>query len=211
MAGFDVFGKKWKGIWEQFAEESGGTFIDGKFWNKHRIEIPHEAWTMTLDTHTVSNGKSSVTYTRVYAPYQVNREFKFKIYKQHIFANIGKMFGMEDIEIGYPEFDDKFIIKGNNKQLLKQFFEPDDIRGILKIQPSMNFQIRDRYDDRMFKKEYPHRVQDICYRTTGIIKEPEWMHDLCTLVSLSLDRLVEIGCATEMEPKRPKYQTNGFR
>lgn len=205
MAGIDFFGKKRKAIWKSFAEEVNGEFVEGNFWRRYRIEIPHDLWTLYIDTYTVSNGKSSTTYTRVYAPYRSAQSFQFNIFQRNVFTDIGKVFGMEDIEVGYPEFDKKFIIKGNDPRYLRQFFEPDPIRGILMLQPSMRFMTRDRIDDRLPRKRYPDRVQDLCYRTVGIIKDPEWLHDICTLVSSSLDQLVEMGCALPQTPEKPPY------
>ena len=44
--------------------------------------------------------------------------FRFKIYRKTVFSGLGKMLGMQDIEVGYADFDEAFIlIKTANRSL----------------------------------------------------------------------------------------------
>ena len=73
-------------------------------------------WTITLDTYTESTRRQShVTYTRMRAPYVNPEGFRFTIYRKGFFSDLGKLLGMQDIEVGDPEFDEAFIIKGNDE------------------------------------------------------------------------------------------------
>ena len=49
------------------------------------------------------------------APYVNPDGFRFTIYRQGVFSDIGKWLGMQDVTVGCPEFDEAFIIKGNNE------------------------------------------------------------------------------------------------
>ena len=49
------------------------------------------------------------------APYVNPEGFRFTIYRKGIFSELGKLLGMQDIEVGDPEFDEAFIIKGNDE------------------------------------------------------------------------------------------------
>lgn len=117
-----VFGPNQEEIWNQFAGEIGADFVNEGFWKGKKVVARFENWVVTLDTYTQSTGKTSTTYTRIRAPYINKDGFNFKIYKSGWFSDIGRTFGMQDVEIGYPEFDDKFIIKGNDESKLIELF-----------------------------------------------------------------------------------------
>lgn len=57
-------------------------------------------------------------------------DFKFAIHHQGLLAEIGKFFGMEDIETGYPEFDKKVIVKTNDPARVKEVFADSATRQV---------------------------------------------------------------------------------
>src|SRR5947199_210805 len=83
----------------------------GGFWGGGKVQAHVGPWTVTLDTHVVSNGETSTTYTRMRAPYVNPDGFRFTIYRKGFFSDLGKLLGMQDIEVGDPEFDEAFILK----------------------------------------------------------------------------------------------------
>ena len=102
-------------IWGQLANDIGGEYENGGFWRSDVLRYHSGEWEITLDTYTVNTGKSSTTYTRIRAPFVNKDGLYFKIYRKGVFSTIGKAFGMQDIEIYDPYFDDAFIIQGNNE------------------------------------------------------------------------------------------------
>lgn len=54
--------------------------------------------------------------------------FRFAIHEQHFTDEIGKFFGMQDVEIGYEDFDEKLIIKTNNAEKVRQIFSDPSVR-----------------------------------------------------------------------------------
>lgn len=56
--------------------------------------------------------------------------FRFAIHEQHFTDEIGKFFGMEDVEIGYNEFDKKLIVKTNDKVRLREIFSDGSVRKV---------------------------------------------------------------------------------
>ncbi len=71
-----------------------------------------------------SSGKSSVTYTVMEFSMPPDAAFPFHIYEAGFFSTLGKMFGMQDIEIGDEEFDRKFIIKCDHSDKLATLLTP---------------------------------------------------------------------------------------
>ena len=65
----NLFGPSRDEIWRQFATAVGGNMTEGGFWGGGKVEATHGQWIITLDTYTVSTGKSTIIYTRMRAPY----------------------------------------------------------------------------------------------------------------------------------------------
>ncbi|MEM7396086.1 MAG: DUF3137 domain-containing protein, partial [Verrucomicrobiota bacterium] len=130
-----VFGPSKDEIWSQIARDIGGHYQDGGWLGKDALRFRSGEWEITLDTYTVSNNNSSTTYTRMRAPF-VNRDnLYFKIYREGFFSSIGKFFGMEDIVIGDPYFDDNFVIKGNNEEKIRLMLHDDTLKQLIEAQP----------------------------------------------------------------------------
>src|SRR5262245_871079 len=108
------FGSSKDEVWRRLSQEIGAEFIEGGLWKGSKVQAHVGAWTVTLDIGASDeDGKTRVT--RIRAPYVNPEGFRFTIYRYSVFAELGKLLGMQDIEIGDPQFDDAFIIKGNNE------------------------------------------------------------------------------------------------
>lgn len=80
-----MFGPNQAEVWEKLCNEIGGTFIQGGLWKGNKVTVKVKEWTVTLDTYTVSTGKSSTVYTRMRAPYVNVDGFRFKVYRKSFF------------------------------------------------------------------------------------------------------------------------------
>ena len=194
----EIFGPSKDEIWSQISRDIGGEFIDGGFWKKDVLVYQHGEWTILLDTYTVSNGKSSTTYTRMRAPFVNKDGTYFKVYREGFFSAIGKFFGMQDIEIGDAYFDDQFIIKGNNPGTLKELFADQRIKDLIHLQPRIEFEIKN--DDGWFSTHFPEGVDQLYFSCVGIMKKTERLKALFELFSATLERLVEIDSAYACDP-----------
>ena len=200
MAKRRVFGKSKKEIWRQLAEQLDGEFIKGKWVRADRVEAFYEDWTVTLDTFTVDKS----TFTRIRAPYVNRDDFIFKIQREHFGHRIGKVFKMQDIEVGYPEFDKDFIIQGSDERKLKMMFANPKIRELINFQPKILLQLR-REAPLFYKPKFPEGVNELYYQVAGILKDIEQLHDLFDLFAHTLDHLCAIGTAYEDDPDFPYY------
>lgn len=70
------------------------------------------------------SGKSSATYTVMEFILPPSSAFPFHIYEAGFFSTLGKMLGMQDIEIGDDDFDRKFIIKCDHPDKLTVLLTP---------------------------------------------------------------------------------------
>ncbi len=193
-----LFGPSRDIIWSQIANDIGADYRDGGFWERDYISYQHGEWEIILDTYTQSTGKSSVTYTRMRAPF-VNRDsLYFKIYRAGFFSNMGKYFGMQDIEIGDEYFDKDFVIKGNDQLQVARLLVGDDIKALIERHPKIHFEIRD--DEGIFTKKYPEGVDELYFQCVGVLKNQARIKDLFDLFAFTLERLVAIDSAYAHDP-----------
>jgi hypothetical protein len=194
----EIFGPSKAEIWAQLSQEIGAEYEEGGFFKEGKVVLSHRQWEITLDTYTVHTGKSHITYTRMRAPY-VNRDsFRFNIYRRSIFSGIGKLFGVQDVEVGDAFFDDQFIIQGEPEHLVRSLLINGMIRQLIQNQKDIHFQIKD--DEGLFKKNFPEGVDELCFEVVGIIKDKERLKSLFDLFSLVLDELCRLGSAYETDP-----------
>lgn len=194
----EFFGPSRKEVWSELSEQIGADYIEGGFFGKNKVAARVKEWTITLDTYTVSTGKSSTTYTRMRAPY-VNRDgIWFKIYKAGIFSDIGRAVGLQDIETGFPEFDDNYVIKGNDEEKIRELFSKTSIRNLIQIQPRFRLEVKD--DEGWFGQYFPEGVDELYFSVAGIIKDIELLKALFELFADILDYMCEIGSAYEKSP-----------
>ena len=192
------FGPSKDEVWRQLSQEIGAEFVEGRFWKRNKVQAHVGPWTITLDTHTESSGESSTTYTRMRAPFVNPEGFRFTIYRKGFFSDLGKLLGMQDIEIGDPEFDDAFIIKGNDEDRVRALFSDPKIRQIIHAQPDIRLEVKD--SEGWFGPRFPEGVDELHFEVLGVIKDVEGLKALFDLFATVLDQLCRIGSAHRMSP-----------
>jgi hypothetical protein len=193
-----LFGPSRNEVWEQFAREIGATFDPGSTFRPSVVRAQTREWIVTLDTYTVSTGKSSTVYTRMRAPY-VNRDgFRFDVSRKHLFTGIAKFFGMQDVEIGDPWFDEQFVVKGTDVGRLQRLFGNARIRELLQAQPDVRLSVKD--DEGWFGTKFPEGVDELHFLALGVIKDVERLHGIYNLFAEVLEELCRMGSAYEEPP-----------
>ena len=192
------FGPSQKEVWSQLSKELEIEFVEGGFWRGNKVVAKVREWSITLDTYAVSTGKHTTVYTRMRAPFINKDGFRFKISRKGIFSGLGKLFGMEDIEVGFPQFDEDFIIQGNNPVKLQDLFANSKIRELVEVQPNILFQVKD--DEGWFGAEFPEGVDELYFQVPGVIKDLERLKTLFDLFAEVLNQLCVIDSAYEEDP-----------
>jgi hypothetical protein len=193
-----LFGPSQAEIWNQLAARIDAEFKPGSFARSSKVIAEVGEWTVTLDTYTESSGESAHTCTRLRAPY-INRDsFRFTIYPASIFTPLGKMFGMQDIEVGYPKFDDQMVVKAFNDARVRLLLSDRELCDQIMAQAGLQIQVRD--DEGWFATKFPENVDELCFTIPGFIKDIERLHDLFNLFARLLNRLCAIGSAYENDP-----------
>ena len=195
----ELFGPSRKEIWRQFSDEIGARYTEGGFWTGSKVEARHRQWTVTLDTFTRSDGETSTTYTRLRAPYVNKDGFRFTVYRKSIFSGLGKLLGMQAVEVGYPELDEGFIIQGTDETKLRALLANPRIRQLIEMQPNFYLTVKD--DEGWFGTHFPEGVDELYFNVVGVIKDLDRLKSLYYLFAEVLNHLCHIGSAYENDPK----------
>ncbi|MEL7534546.1 MAG: DUF3137 domain-containing protein [Bacteroidota bacterium] len=196
--GIARFGPQRKAIWRQVCKEIDAEFIPNRgFRGSHQIIAKHENWTIVIDTY--KRGKRP-RVTQIRAPY-VNRDgFEFRIYRRKAFSNLNKALGMQDIEVGFKQFDDDFIIQGNDVQKLRALFDNNWIRRFISWQPQI--MLWNEVDEEHYNNPFQEGMSELRFETEGIISHVQQLKDLYDLFAELLDHLCHIGSAYDDDPLR---------
>jgi hypothetical protein len=193
------FGPSKNEVLRQLSQEIGAEFVDGGYWKENKVQARLNPWTITLDFYAVRAQNQHIYYTRMRAPYINPENFRFSIYRKGIFSELGKLLGMQDIEVGDPEFDEAFIIKGNEETTVVRLFDNSKIREMIQAQPRIRLEVRD--NDGWFGSKFPADVDELYFRVVGVIKDVERLKALFDLFAAILDQLCQIGSASKEDPR----------
>ena len=192
-----LFSSKRTEVWKQFGSEIGAEFIEGGFWKGDKVIKKFKVWTIVLDYYVHSN-EGQHEYTRIRAPFISKDKFRFTIYRKGFFSGIGKMLGMQDIEVGYPDFDRDFIIKSNDEIKIRSLFANQKIRELIQAQPKMHLQIKE--NKRGLFKKLPNEFTEIYFQEINIIKDINRLKLLFSIFEEVLDYLCYLGSASKEDP-----------
>ena len=190
----ELFGPSKDEIWSQLSQEIGARFTKGDWGQNSKVELSDKSWTITLN---YVQGKNN-SWTIMRAPYVNADGFRFELYRTGLFTGLGKLLGMQDIEIGDPLFDEHFVIKSNMEAKVKQLLDPPGIRAHFESAPGIHLLVKD--DEGWFGATFPEGVDELSFETNGLIRDIEELKLLFELFSLLLDQLCRIGSAYEKAP-----------
>jgi len=190
-----LFGPSRKEMWTQLSESVGGRYIEGGWAKGDKVEVTHNDWTLTLDTYAVSTGKVTVVFTRLRAPFVNPTGFRFLVYRKSIFSGIGKFFGMQDIEVNDPPFDDDFIVQGTDESRVRLLLASPKLRALIAAQKDLSFGVKD--DEGWFGTRFPEGVDELHFAVPGVIKDVDRLKGLYDLFAETLDELCRMGAAID--------------
>ncbi len=195
MSRLPFFRKRKRAIWQELARQLEGAFVPGTGWRKHDAVIAKvDDWTIILETYK----KGKTLGTRIRAPY-VNRDsFYFRIFRKKAFSGVQKRLGMQDLEVGWPNFDDPFIIQSNDVRKVQMLFTPERIRQLISWQPAIF--LENDPDEGWMTDTWGEGTSELTFSVPGVITQLEQLHDLYELFAEVLNHLCHIGSAYRDDP-----------
>ena len=113
--------KKLNKAYTRLARLYGGACVPGGFWGHPTVYFRHDGTDALVNIYS-TGGKYPTYYTQVHFTMPPGRlPFRCEVYPEAIMANFQKFFGMQDIEIGSPDFDRSYIIKSDDVEQVLQF------------------------------------------------------------------------------------------
>jgi len=114
-------------VWRVAAERLGGRFDEshGDFLSTGGVSIQArvEGVSVLVDHYTTSSGNTQVTYTRIRTQAPGSGSLFLRVSREGILASVSKVLGGQDIHVGVPAFDERFIIKGSDEALVRAWLD----------------------------------------------------------------------------------------
>ena len=107
-------------IWEQIRRD----FTENPEAFDYSAVIEQDGRSVTLDIDIDLGGgfEGGYALTRFASPLKTFDDLHFSIHRQDLLDGIGKLFGIQDVALGYLEFDRKIVVKTNHPDRLKDIF-----------------------------------------------------------------------------------------
>jgi len=192
------FGPSQDEIWGRLSEEIGAQFAPGGFWKRAKVQKQVDRWTILLDTFNRNQGKHNHVVTRLRAPFINPDGFRFTFYQAGPLSALGRVLGMQDVEIGDPEFDDAFVVKGNDESRLVDLFADPKLRDLFASLPRMRLEVKD--SEGWFGPTFPPDADELYLTTGGVLKDLDQLKGCFAVFSALLHRLCVIGAAHKYDP-----------
>jgi len=137
-----ITGESENEIWKTIAEQLNTTEGKKKYYT---AQFPTEKHSVTIhvDVDHDSSEDEEGPITSFTARLSDQTSFRFRVEKQNLKHSIGKLFGMQDVIVGHPEFDKKFLIQSNDETKVKELFSNAEVSAALLKQPVTHCEIRE--------------------------------------------------------------------
>lgn len=136
-------------VWPQITDD----LRDNEFAYSVIISVQNRKVYLDIDVDPGGGFESGYQTTTLRSRLNNAGDFKFALHHQGLLDEIGKFFGMEDIETGYPEFDKKVTVKTNDVSRIKSLFSEKDTRTPFENLSDFTFHITQHHIDETDKKE----------------------------------------------------------
>jgi len=121
--------------WRAVAGRLGLQIAGGSGVSRPTISGKLNGLPVRIDTYTQRSGNNSTTYTRYQVQYP-SLGFDLSLKREGGLSFIGKLFGVEDIQIGDPVFDGAFKIKTSDRNRLLALLTPSVRQGLFRLMAS---------------------------------------------------------------------------
>jgi len=107
---------------QQLARQLGGKIYPSGLLSFPELHFPHGNRTAALKWTAGGENEETRTHLTIQWP---NGRLRSEIFPEGRMSGLRKLIGMQDIQIGSPDFDRQFIITGNDDEAIKAFLTPE--------------------------------------------------------------------------------------
>jgi hypothetical protein len=123
--------RKAKRTWRDFAEEHDFDFEDLDSYDHYVMDGTYRDESVEVKASRVgggTNGKTLTTYT-LELPESIPADLN--VSEEDATSKISEMFGSEDIEVGRPDLNEAFVIRGDDPEEIRAFFDREAVAEAL--------------------------------------------------------------------------------
>ncbi len=109
----------------------------------YHVVLQQESRRVLLDMDIdLGGGFESGSAFTTFSSYLFGRDaFRFAIHREGFLDEIGKFFGMQDVALGFGDFDKRFVVKTNDEAKTIELFSDAELRYTLTSLPDLSFGI----------------------------------------------------------------------
>lgn len=190
----------WKSVWMEFAEEHGGSFDDGQKLFVMRVPVVGKPWCITFHMHQKGVGGAVSDSSAAFLPFKAKGSFSFDLHNRSLVGDASKIFGAQDIEIGEPEFDHEYIIKGSDETIVKKIFAGARIQELIKLQPHIKLFIQDEPKELAEHGSVPPGIHVLAFKEKAAINSYERLTLVHDLMLATLEEMLVADLASPQDP-----------
>lgn len=185
-----LFGVTFKDMIEEYSQSCNGIISKGGIMNPIYMTFEHNNHTIKVETYMFMAGNVPITYFRVSSIFEELKTFDIKISREGMFSSVSKFLGAMDIQIDHEEFDKRFMIKGNDEELVRKVLD-DKLRESLF---DMNgFTLYTSTGGALSGINVPHDMKAIILEVHTVPKSTDEMSNYIQVVKNSLDSIIFSG------------------
>lgn len=129
---FSYYRRKRAGqAWSNFAYAHDLEYSPGGWLSRSGLAGEYRGEAVQVRTEKRGTGRNKKTYTVYSVELPSTVPMDLVLYDESLFSKLGKFFGGQDIEVGRPELDDAFIIRGGGVAEIREFLDRDSVAGAL--------------------------------------------------------------------------------
>ena len=172
----------------------------GERWDGARVVVHAGPWMVLLDSFGTESKRGG--YTRLSAPFANPETFRFTIYEEGPFSWLGKLLGMQDIEIGEPPFDEAWVVQSNSPPKVRTVLGNPQLQALLPSLPACELTLRDAEGDFDHlessgdqEDQPPH--DELLFSCAGLLDDPARLERMYQLFAITLIQLCSLSAAYE--------------
>lgn len=185
-----LFTDNFKDMLEEYSQSCNGSIHNGGIMHPNYMTFEYNNHIIKVDTFTFMAGNVPITYFRTSAIFEELKTFDLKINREGMLSSVSKFFGAMDIQIDHKEFDDRFMIKGNDEELVKKVLD-DKLRESLFNMDG--FSLYTSTGGALTGINVPTDMKAIVLEVHSMPKNVETMTNYIQVVKNTLDSVISCG------------------
>lgn len=154
-----IEGQTEEDIWQQVRPDFEGEELLGY---NVLLKTPNTAVELDVDIDLGGGFEGGFEITRLIAKLPADNDFKFALHKEDFLDEIGKFFGMQDVKLGYEDFDRHVVVKTNDEARIKQLFADEQLRlFVLSLEEDYNLSLSKDHEEKVLALEIEKGITDV--------------------------------------------------